>query len=110
MALSSGTKLGPYEIQSPLGAGGMGEVYRALDTRLDRTVAIKVLASHLSSSPELRQRMEREARAISSLNHPHICHLYDIGSQDGTEGSGLLARLLPYSGRRGQGGAPPPWC
>jgi Tol biopolymer transport system component len=85
MALTSGTKLGPYEVQSPLGAGGMGEVYRARDTRLDRTVAIKVLASHLSSSPELKQRMEREARAISSLNHPHICHLYDIGSQDGTD-------------------------
>src|ERR1700732_983381 len=85
MALSSGTRLGPYEIRSPLGAGGMGEVYRALDTRLDRTVAIKVLASHLSSSPELKQRMEREARTISSLNHPHICHLYDIGSQDGTD-------------------------
>jgi eukaryotic-like serine/threonine-protein kinase len=85
MALAAGTKLGPYEIQSPLGAGGMGEVYRAKDTRLDRTVAIKVLASHLSSSPELRQRMEREARAISSLNHPHICHLYDIGSQDNTD-------------------------
>src|SRR5579864_7420097 len=85
MALTSGTKLGPYEIQSPLGAGGMGEVYRALDTRLDRTVAIKVLASHLSSSPELKQRLEREARAISSLNHPTICHLYDIGSQGGTD-------------------------
>src|ERR1700756_2468123 len=85
MALASGTKLGPYEIQSPLGAGGMGEVYRAQDTRLERTVAIKVLASHLSSSPELKQRMEREAKAISSLNHPHICHLYDIGSQDGTD-------------------------
>src|SRR5271163_3995636 len=85
MSLTSGTKLGPYEIQSPLGAGGMGEVYRALDTRLDRTVAVKVLASHLSSSPELKQRMEREARAISSLNHPNICHLYDIGSQDGTD-------------------------
>src|ERR1022692_943366 len=85
MALTSGTKLGPYEIQSPLGAGGMGEVYRALDTRLDRTVAIKVLASHLSSSPELKQRMEREARSISSLNHPHICQLYDIGSQNGTD-------------------------
>ena len=85
MALTSGTKLGPYEIQSPLGAGGMGEVYRARDVRLDRTVAVKVLASHLSSSPELKQRMEREARAISSLNHPHICHLYDIGSQDGTD-------------------------
>src|ERR1700731_5136902 len=101
MALSSGTRLGPYEIQSPLGAGGMGEVYRALDTRLDRTVAIKVLASHLSSSPELKQRMEREARATSSLSHPHICHLYDIGSQDGTdylvmellEGESLAERL-----------------
>lgn len=85
MPLASGAKLGPYEIQSPLGAGGMGEVYLARDTRLDRTVAIKILASHLSSSPELKQRMEREARAISSLNHPHICHLYDIGSQDGTD-------------------------
>jgi len=85
MALTSGTKLGPYEIQSPLGAGGMGEVYRARDTRLDRTVAVKVLASHLSSSPELKQRMEREGRAISSLNHPHICQLFDIGSQNGTD-------------------------
>jgi serine/threonine protein kinase/Tol biopolymer transport system component len=85
MALTSGTKLGPYEIHSLLGAGGMGEVYRARDTRLDRTVAIKVLASHLSSSPELKQRMEREGRAISSLNHPHICQLYDIGSQNGTD-------------------------
>ena len=102
MALASGTKLGPYEIQSPLGAGGMGEVYRALDTRLKRTVAVKVLASHLSSSPELKQRMEREARSISSLNHPNICQLYDIGSQDGTdylvmeflEGETLAERLL----------------
>jgi len=85
MTLISGTKLGPYEIQSPLGTGGMGEVYRALDTRLARTVAVKVLASHLSSSPELKQRMEREARAISSLNHPHICQLYDIGSQNDTD-------------------------
>jgi eukaryotic-like serine/threonine-protein kinase len=85
MVLTSGTKLGPYEIQSALGAGGMGEVYRARDIRLDRIVAVKVLASHLSSSPELKQRMEREARAISSLNHPHICHLYDIGSQDGVD-------------------------
>jgi serine/threonine protein kinase len=85
MALTSGTKLGPYEIQSPLGAGGMGEVYRALDTRLGRAVAVKVLASHLSSSPELKQRMEREGRAISSLNHPNICQLYDIGSQNGTD-------------------------
>ena len=85
MATTSGTKLGPYEIVGPLGAGGMGEVYRAKDTRLDRTVAIKVLASHLSSSPEFKQRLGREARAISSLNHPHICHLYDVGSQDGTD-------------------------
>jgi len=85
MALSSGTKLGPYEIQSPLGAGGMGEVYRAKDTRLDRTVAIKILPTHLSSNPEFKQRFEREARTVSSLNHPHICHLYDVGSQDGTD-------------------------
>src|SRR6204780_564480 len=85
MALTSGTKLGPYEIQSPLGAGGMGEVSRARDPRLDRTVAVKVLASHLSASPELKQRMEREGRAISSLNHPHICQLYDIGLQNGTD-------------------------
>jgi serine/threonine protein kinase len=85
MPLTSGTKLGPYEIQSPLGAGGMGEVYRASDTRLDRVVAIKVLAPHLSSSPELKQRMEREARAISALNHPNICQLFDIGSQNGTD-------------------------
>src|SRR5579863_1126818 len=85
MTLASGAKLGPYEIQSELGTGGMGEVYRARDTRLDRQVAIKILAAHLSSSPELKQRLEREARAISSLNHPYICQLYDIGSQDGTD-------------------------
>ena len=78
MALTSGTKLGPYEIQSPLGAGGMGEVYRALDTRLGRTVAIKVLNSTVVSSPELKQRFEREARIISRLNHPHICTLHDV--------------------------------
>src|SRR5450755_4122768 len=82
MALTSGTKLGPYEIIAPLGAGGMGEVYRALDTRLDRTVAIKILPSHLSDDPMRRQRFEREAKAVSSLNHPHICTLYDIGRQD----------------------------
>src|ERR1022692_2642266 len=85
MALTPGTKLGPYEIQSPLGAGGMGEVYRARDTRLDRTVAIKVLTSHLSDNPELKQRFEREAKAISSLNHPNICTLHDVGSQDGVD-------------------------
>src|SRR5271170_2042971 len=85
MALIAGSKLGPYEIQSPLGAGGMGEVYRAKDTRLGRTVAIKVLPSHLSSNTDLKQRFEREARAISSLNHPHICTLHDVGHQDGVD-------------------------
>ncbi len=85
MPLNSGTKLGPYEIQSPLGAGGMGEVYRANDTRLDRVVAIKILSARLSDHPEIKQRFEREARSISALNHPNICHLYDIGSQDGTD-------------------------
>jgi len=85
MALTSGTKLGPYEIQSPLGAGGMGEVYRARDTRLGRDVAIKVLPAHLSANPDLRQRLDREAKAISSLNHPNICTLYDVGSQGGVD-------------------------
>ena len=85
MPLTPGSRLGPYEILSPLGAGGMGEVYRARDTRLDRVVAIKVLPSHLSSSPEVRQRFEREARAISSLSHPNICTLHDIGCQDGVD-------------------------
>lgn len=85
MALTPGTKLGPYGIQSPLGAGGMGEVYRARDTRLDRVVAIKILPAHLSSDPVRRQRFEREAKTISSLNHPHICVLYDVGSQDGID-------------------------
>ncbi|MGH9775892.1 MAG: protein kinase domain-containing protein [Candidatus Acidiferrales bacterium] len=83
MGLSSGTKLGPYEIVAPLGAGGMGEVYRARDTRLDRTVAIKILASRLADNPEAKQRLDREARAISSLNHPNICTLHDVGHQDG---------------------------
>ena len=72
MSLDSGTKPGPYEIAAPLRAGGMGEVYKARDTRLERTVAIKILASHLSSNAELKQRFEREAKAISSLQHPHI--------------------------------------
>ncbi len=85
MALTSGTKLGPYEIQSPLGAGGMGEVYRARDTRLERTVAVKILPSHLSENPEARQRFDQEARTISSVNHPNICTLYDVGHQDGTD-------------------------
>jgi Tol biopolymer transport system component len=85
LALTSGARLGPYEILSPLGAGGMGEVYRAKDTRLDRTVAVKVLPSHLSASPDSRQRFEREAKTISQLSHPHICALHDVGSQDGVE-------------------------
>ncbi len=101
MRLPLGTRLGPYEILSPLGAGGMGEVYRARDTRLDRTVAIKVLPSHLSNDASRRQRFEREARAISQLSHPHICALHDIGQQDGTdflvmeyvEGETLATRL-----------------
>jgi eukaryotic-like serine/threonine-protein kinase len=75
MNLAAGSRLGPYEIVSPLGAGGMGEVYKARDTRLERTVAVKVLPSHLSSSPESRQRFEREAKTISQLSHPHICAL-----------------------------------
>jgi serine/threonine protein kinase len=85
MSLSPGAKLGPYEIQAPVGAGGMGEVYRARDTRLERTVAIKVLPDHLSCNSDSKQRFEREARTISSLNHPHICALYDVGTQDGVD-------------------------
>src|ERR1700676_1882241 len=102
MAILPGLRLGPYEILSAIGAGGMGEVYRAKDTRLDRIVAIKVLPPHLADSPELRERFEREARTIASLNHPHICTLYDIGHQDGTdylvmeylEGETLAQRLV----------------
>src|SRR4051812_32767441 len=85
MTLSAGTRLGPYEIVSPLGAGGMGEVYRAKDTRLERTVAVKVLPSHLSASADVRQRFEREARTISQLSHPHICALYDVGREGDVE-------------------------
>src|ERR1700724_1071306 len=102
MALSSGTKLGPYEILSPLGAGGMGEVYRARDTRLDRIVAIKILPAELSNNADAKQRFDREARVISSLNHPNICTLFDVGHQDGIdflvmeclEGETLSARLM----------------
>ena len=85
MDLTAGTKFGPYEIQDKLGAGGMGEVYRARDTRLDRTVAVKVLPSHLASNPDFKIRFQREARAISALQHPHICVLHDVGSQDDVE-------------------------
>ena len=102
MSLTSGTRVGPYEVISPAGAGGMGEVYRARDTRLDRTVAIKILPDHLSSNLEAKQRFDREARAISSLNHPNICTLYDVGHQDGMdylvmeflEGQTLAERLI----------------
>jgi Tol biopolymer transport system component len=82
--LAPGAKLGPYEIISPLGAGGMGEVYRGRDTRLERTVAIKILPTHLSANTEAKDRFDREARSISALSHPNICHLYDVGVQDGT--------------------------
>ena len=85
MTLTSGTRLGPYEIVSAIGAGGMGEVYKATDTRLHRTVAIKVLPEHFAESPERRARFELEAKAISKLNHPHICTLYDVGEQDGLD-------------------------
>jgi len=85
MRVSIGTRFGPYEMAASLGAGGMGEVYKARDTRLGRTVALKVLPEHLSAKPQLRKRFEREARAISSLNHPHICALYDVGRQDGID-------------------------
>ncbi|MGH9364279.1 MAG: serine/threonine-protein kinase, partial [Thermoanaerobaculia bacterium] len=84
MTLAAGNRLGPYEIVAPIGAGGMGEVYKARDTRLERTVAIKVLPEHLSQNQELRQRFEREAKAISALSHPHICGLFDVGEQEGT--------------------------
>ena len=102
MALKVGSKLGPYEIVAPLGAGGMGEVYRARDTRLERTVAIKVLPERFSKDTELKQRFEREAKTISSINHPHICTLYDVGHQDEIDylvmeyidGESLAQRLL----------------
>ncbi len=101
MPLAPGTHLGPYEITAPLGAGGMGEVYRARDTRLERTVAIKILPAQFSSDPVRKQRFEREAKTISSLNHPHICVLYDVGHQNGidylvmecVEGETLAKRL-----------------
>src|SRR5437879_5671495 len=101
MPLLPGTHLGPYEIMTPLGAGGMGEVYRARDTRLDRTIAIKILPAQFSADPVRKQRFEREAKTISGLNHPHICILHDVGSQDGidylvmecVEGETLAKRL-----------------
>ena len=101
MPIEAGSHLGPYEILSAIGAGGMGEVYRARDRRLDRTVAVKVLAPNLSGNPEYRQRFEREARTVAALSHPHICPVYDIGAHDGLdylvmeylEGENLAARV-----------------
>src|SRR5258707_15702166 len=101
MPLAAGTRLGPYEILAPLGAGGMGEVYRARDTRLSREVAVKVLPEHLSANPEIRARFEREARTVSSLNHPNICTLFDVGKEGDivfpvlelVEGESLAQRL-----------------
>ena len=101
MALTAGTRLGPYEVTALIGAGGMGEVYRATDTRLDHTVAIKVLPEHLAAEPQRQERFEREAKAVSSLNHPHICTLHDVGERDGihylvmeyVEGDTLQQRL-----------------
>src|SRR5688572_9140216 len=101
MPLAPGTRLGPYEITTPLGAGGMGEVYRAKDTRLGREVAIKILPGHLTADPAARARFEREARSVSSLNHPHVCTLHDVGREGDTdflvlellEGETLAARI-----------------
>ena len=108
MALPPGAKLGPYEIVAPLGAGGMGEVYSARDTRLDRTVAIKVLSAAIAADPDLRARFEREARAVAALDHPHICGIYDVGQADGThflvmphlEGETLAERLARKAGSK----------
>src|SRR5574341_392210 len=83
VALAAGTRLGPYEIQRSIGAGGMGEVYRARDTRLDRTVAIKILPPDVTGDPDRRARLEREAKTVAGLNHPRICTLYDVGDDDG---------------------------
>src|ERR1051326_4377469 len=99
--MDAGTRLGPYVILSPLGQGGMGEVYMAQDSRLDRVVAIKVLPSHLAADPTARARFDREARAIAGLNHPNVCALYDVGHDQGhdflvmelLEGETLQARL-----------------
>src|SRR5206468_1685014 len=106
MPLVSGTRLGPYEIQGPLGAGGMGEVYRATDTRLGRIVAIKMLSLHFAADPDFRERFNREAKTLSCLNHPNVCTLYDVGHEAGTsflvmeylEGETLRDRLASSDG------------
>ena len=109
MSLSPGVHLGAYEIVALVGAGGMGEVYRARDTRLDRTVAIKVLPPALAADPQLRERFEREARAISSLNHPHICALYDVGIRHrrGSRVDFLVLEYLEGRDARGPAGTAP---
>src|SRR5262249_25005916 len=102
MALGVGARLGPYEVLSALGAGGMGEVYKARDTRLDRTVAVKILGDSVATDPHFRERFDREACALSQLPHPHICTLHDVGEQDGTaflvmeflDGETLADRLM----------------
>ena len=94
MPLDAGARLGPYEFVTSLGAGGMGEVYKALDTRLDREVAVKVLSDRVAADPELKQRFEREARTVAALNHPHICALYDIGQQQPSTDSGKAVDFL----------------
>jgi len=98
MTLAAGTQLGTYEIIAPRGAGGMGEGYRARDARLDRTGAIKILPPQCSSDPACKHRFEREAKTISSLNHPHICVLYDVGSQDGADylGDGMRGGRVAF--------------
>jgi serine/threonine protein kinase len=126
MAVAAGTRFGPYEIVEPIGAGGMGEVYKGRDTRLDRTIAIKILPELRAAEPQFRERFEREARALSQLTHPHICTLHDVGEHGGTPflvmeflvGEALAARLergpLPLKRRQppairrsGVGAAPP---
>jgi serine/threonine protein kinase len=106
LALTPGTRLGPYEISAQIGVGGMGEVYRARDTRLDRTVAVKILPADVAGDADARARFEREARAIAALDHSHICAVYDVGQHDGVhylvmqhlEGETLAARLARAKG------------
>ncbi|MGH2611022.1 MAG: serine/threonine-protein kinase, partial [Tepidiformaceae bacterium] len=115
MTLAAGTRLGPYEIQAALGAGGMGEVYKARDSRLDRTVAIKILPEALAGDPQFRERFDREAHAIAALNHPHICTLHDVGREQDTdflvmeylEGETLADRIATHAGSAGARRAEP---
>jgi serine/threonine protein kinase len=107
MALSAGTRLGPYEVTALIGAGGMGEVYRARDTRLDRTVAIKVLPTDVAADPDRRRRFEQEARAVSALNHPHICVLFDVGEHVPSNPESRLPRRSQEEANRAEAGVPP---